>query len=102
MLAYPSLARARPASRSILAASLLLLLPLQASAQLLISEFRLRGPNGASDEYVVVSNASAAPHTVASSSGTGYSVAASDGVVRFTIPNGVVIPGYGSFLGTNS
>src|SRR5687767_3640365 len=77
------------------------LLSLQATAQLIISEFRVRGPNGANDEYVVVSNPSASTHTVAGG-GTGYALAASDGVARFVIPNGTVIPGYGSYLGVNS
>jgi hypothetical protein len=69
---------------------------------LLISEFRLRGPNGASDEFIEIYNNSGADHTVASISGTGYGVAASDGVLRCTIPNATVIPAGGHFLCTNS
>jgi hypothetical protein len=69
---------------------------------LVISEFRVRGPNGANDEFVEVYNTTNASHTVAASSGTGYAVAASDGVVRFTIPNGTVIPAHGHYLGVNS
>lgn len=69
---------------------------------LLISEFRVRGPNGANDEFVEIYNNSGADHTVASISGTGYAVAASDGVVRCTIPNGTVIPNRGHYLCTNS
>ena len=69
---------------------------------LLISEFRLRGPNGANDEFIEIYNNSGAPHTVAALSGTGYGVAASDGVLRCTIPNGTVIPTNGHFLCTNS
>ena len=70
---------------------------------LLISEFRLRGPNGANDEFVEIYNNSSSVHTVNSSDGSsGYAVAASDGVVRFTIPNGTVIPPKGHYLGVNS
>ena len=91
---------AKRAIRFILVA-LLPLLSLQATAQLVISEFRVRGPNGANDEFVVISNTSGSPHTVAGG-GTGYALAASNGVARFVIPNGTVIPGYGSYLGVNS
>lgn len=72
------------------------------AGQLVISEFRLRGPNGANDEYVVIYNNTNAAHTVTALSGTGYGVAASDGALRFSIPNGTVIPAHGHFLGTNS
>ncbi|WP_271085011.1 hypothetical protein [Brevundimonas sp. NIBR11] len=67
-----------------------------------ISEFRLRGPGGANDEYVRVSNETTTPITVVASSGTGWAIAASDGVVRCTIPNGTVLPAGGSFLCANS
>ena len=79
-----------------------LAVPIQAVAQLVISEFRVRGPSGANDEYVVITNPGTASHTVTSISGTGYGLAASDGVTRFTIPNGTVIPGFGSWLGVNT
>ncbi|MGH9967405.1 MAG: pre-peptidase C-terminal domain-containing protein, partial [Pyrinomonadaceae bacterium] len=72
------------------------------TAPLIISEFRVRGPSGANDEFVEIFNNSATSHTVASQVGTGYAVAASDAVVRCTIPNGTVIPGRGHFLCTNS
>jgi hypothetical protein len=72
------------------------------SAQLIISEFRVRGPSGASDEFIEIYNNSGADHTVAAISGTGYGIAASDGVVRCTIPNGTVIPARGHYLCTNS
>lgn len=73
-----------------------------AAGTLLISEFRLRGPSGANDEFIEIYNNSGADHTVAAISGTGYAVAASDGVVRCTIPNATVIPAGGHFLCTNS
>jgi hypothetical protein len=73
-----------------------------AAGSLIISEFRLRGPNGAQDEFVEIYNDSASPHTVAALSGTGYAIAASDGVVRCSIPNGTVIPARGYWLCANS
>jgi subtilisin-like proprotein convertase family protein len=80
-----------------------LLLPAIAySGPLIISEFRLRGPNGANDEFIEIHNNTASGHTVVSSSGTGYGIAASDGVTRCTIPNGTVIPAKGHFLCVNS
>jgi hypothetical protein len=69
---------------------------------LIISEFRLRGPNGANDEFIEIYNNSGVAHTVAATSGTGYGVAASDGATRCTIPNSTVIPTNGHYLCTNS
>jgi len=73
----------------------------QASAQLIISEFRVRGPNGANDEFIELYNNSGADHTVAGG-GTGYAVAASNGVARCVVPNGTVIPNRGHYLCVNS
>src|SRR5918992_5991749 len=72
-----------------------------ASAQLIISEFRVRGPNGANDEFIELYNNSGADHTVAGG-GTGYGVAASNGVARCVIPNGTVIPNRVHYLCVNS
>ena len=72
-----------------------------AAGQLIISEFRVRGPNGANDEFIEIYNNSGADHTVAGG-GTGYGVAASNGVARCVIPNGTVIPNRGHFLCVNS
>ena len=79
---------------------------------LIISEFRLRGPgiDGTAftaddefDEFVEVYNNSNSPVTVNAFDGSaGFAVAASDGVTRFTIPNGTVIPARGHYLGVNS
>jgi len=70
---------------------------------LVISEFRLRGPSGANDEFVEIYNNSSTDHTVADSGGGGgYAVATSDGVIRCVIPNGTVIPNRGHYLCTNS
>ncbi|HSE30933.1 MAG TPA: lamin tail domain-containing protein [Pyrinomonadaceae bacterium] len=72
------------------------------AGQLVISEFRVRGPSGAQDEFIEIYNASGADHTVAAASGTGYGIAASDGVTRCSIPNGTVIPNRGHYLCANS
>jgi hypothetical protein len=72
------------------------------AGQLLISEFRVRGPNGATDEFIEIYNNVGASHTVVAASGTGYGVAASDGTTRCSIPNGTVIPAGGHYLCTNS
>jgi hypothetical protein len=72
------------------------------AGQLIISEFRVRGPNGANDEFIEIYNNSGADHTVAAGSGTGYGVAASDGTTRCSIPNGTIIPDRGHYLCVNS
>lgn len=74
-----------------------------ADSPLIISEFRLRGPNGASDEFIEIYNNTDTAHTVTASDGSsGYGVFAADGVMRFFIPNGTVIPARGHYLGANS
>jgi subtilisin-like proprotein convertase family protein len=69
---------------------------------LLISEFRLRGPTGASDEFIEIYNNMIVSHTVNAVYGWGYGIAASDGVTRCTIPNGTVIAAGGHYLCVNS
>src|SRR5262245_20365221 len=76
--------------------------PVYAAGSLIISEFRLRGPSGANDEFIEIYNDSAVDHTVASISGSGYAIAASDGTVRCTITNGTVIPARGHWLCTGN
>ena len=71
------------------------------AGQIIISEFRVRGSGGATDEFIEIYNASGSDHTV-SSAGSGYAVAASDGVARCVIPNGTVIPNRGHYLCANS
>jgi hypothetical protein len=71
--------------------------------ELVISEFRLRGPGGANDEFIEIYNASGSAHTVTTADGSaGYAVAAQDNVVRCTIPAGTVIPARGHYLCANS
>ncbi|HEU5132508.1 MAG TPA: lamin tail domain-containing protein, partial [Pyrinomonadaceae bacterium] len=77
--------------------------PTPGGTSLVISEFRVRGFQGANDEFVEIYNNTDTDHTVASSDGSsGYALAASDGVARFVIPNGTVIPARGHYLGVNS
>ena len=69
---------------------------------LIISEFRLRGANGPTDEFVEIYNNSDFAHTVNSIDGSasGYALAGSSNAVindnlvatRFVIPNGTVHP----------
>ncbi len=76
---------------------------IRAAGSLIISEFRLRGPSGANDEFIEIYNDSGTDHTVDDSgAGTGYALAASDGVARCVIPDGTVIPARGHYLCTNS
>ena len=73
------------------------------AGDVLVSEFRLRGPAGANDEFIELYNNTETPIAVNTSDGSsGWAVAASDGVIRFVIPNGTVIPARGHFLGVNS
>ena len=74
-----------------------------APGDLIISEFRLRGPGGAADEFVEIYNNSGSALTVATADGSaGYALVSSNGTVRFNIPAGTVIPARGHFLGVNS
>src|SRR5689334_8635204 len=73
------------------------------AGDMLISEFRLSGPLGSGDEYVELYNATSSVITVsASDASAGWALAASDGVARFVIPNGTVIPAHGHYLGVGS
>jgi hypothetical protein len=74
----------------------------QTGSQLVISEFRLRGPNGANDEFIEIYNNLDNGVIVLSPDSSGYSIAASDGVVRCVIPNETLIPARGHFLCANS
>jgi hypothetical protein len=80
------------------------LVALAAPAQaIVISEFRMRGPAGVNDEFIELANETSSPVTVSTTDGSsGWAVAASDGVVRFVVPNGTTIPPLGHYLGINS
>jgi uncharacterized repeat protein (TIGR01451 family) len=69
---------------------------------ILISEFRLRGPAGATDEFIEIYNNADTPHVVQSVDDSGgYAIAASDGIIRCTIRNGTLLPARGHFLCVN-
>lgn len=79
----------------------------------LLSEFRLDGPNGPSDEFLELYNNTDSPLTVSTTDGSsgwsvGYAVQCStcpNGELidtYFVIPNGTVIPARGHFLFTNT
>lgn len=76
------------------------------AGQVLISELRLRGPNGPTDEFVEIYNNTDQDIIVqATDTSAGWSVAFSNGQTfetLFTIPNGTRIPARGHFLGANS
>ncbi len=77
------------------------------AGNILISEFRLRGPNGPNDEFIELYNNTDAAVTVHSVDGSsGWSVAAlspidNSVVTIFTVPTGTVLPPRGRFLGVN-
>ncbi len=59
---------------------------------LIISEFRLRGPNGSNDEYVELYNNSDSSITVCTADGSsGWALVSSEGITRFVINSGTVI-----------
>src|SRR3954462_12514204 len=72
-----------------------------ASADVVISELRVRGPSGGSDEFVELYNPSSAAVDVGGWKLNG-SNASSTTSTRATIPTGTSIPAHGHFLFTNS
>jgi hypothetical protein len=76
------------------------------AGQVIISEFRLRGPAGAEDEFIELYNNTNQPITVQALDTTGgWTVAISNGQITgpiFTIPNGTIIPARGHLLGGNA
>jgi len=79
-----------------------------ASSTLAISEFRLRGAQGALDEYIEIVNLTDRPFTVASGDNSGgWSIAALDATgtqanIIAVIPNDTVIPARGHYLIANN
>jgi RHS repeat-associated protein len=75
--------------------------PQSSTSNFIISEFRLRGTNGAADEFIEFYNNTSVNITVASSdSTTGWALVSSDNSTgaKFVIPNGTVIPARGHYL----
>jgi hypothetical protein len=65
------------------------------AGQVLISEFRFSGPGGTQDEYVELYNKSGSQIVV---SGSGWALRSSDGITRFVVPAGTIIPARGHYL----
>jgi hypothetical protein len=78
--------------------------PAVANGNLLISEFRLRGPGGAQDDYVELYNNTDLPVTINAADGSqGWVVVSlANESLRFTIPNGTTIPARAHFLCVNA
>ncbi len=81
------------------------------AGDLLISEFRLRGPGGSTDEFIEIYNNTDSGHAVVASDGSsGYAVVTASNAtlndnnptIRLIIPNGAVIPARGHYLAVNS
>ena len=69
----------------------------------IISEFRFSGGNGAQDEFIELYNNTDTDIVVASSDNSaGWRLASSDGSLNFTIPNGDLIPARGHYLIVNA
>jgi predicted extracellular nuclease len=71
------------------------------STTVVISEFRVRGPNGGSDEFVELYNLTSSPVDI-----SGWKLKGSNNSgtvsVRATVPSGKIIPAHGHYLFTNS
>src|SRR5262245_29151285 len=71
------------------------------STTVVISEFRFRGPNGGSDEFVELYNLASTPVDI-----SGWKLTGSNNTgavtVRATVPSGKIIPARGHYLFTNS
>lgn len=88
----------------------------QPQGSVLISEFRLRGPDeglqerpsgklppvSSLNEFIEIYNNTDSEITVTTADGSsGWAVVSSDGLTAFEIPNGTIIPARGHYLGTN-
>jgi uncharacterized delta-60 repeat protein len=69
----------------------------------IISELRLSGTAGALDEFIELYNNTDAGIAVSSADGSnGWSLVASDGAVRYTVPFNTIIPARGHYLVANN
>lgn len=76
-------------------------------SNMLISEFRFgidsQTPNANVDEYIELYNNTDEPLTVTTTDGSdGWALVAADGITRFVVPVGTIIPARGHYLGVNS
>ncbi|HET6669960.1 MAG TPA: hypothetical protein VFH15_06975 [Pyrinomonadaceae bacterium] len=76
-------------------------------SNMLISEFRFgvdsTAPNANLDEYIELYNNTDAPLVVATTDGSaGWALVAADGLTRFVVPAGTIIPARGHYLGVNT
>ena len=83
--------------------------PLPTNGQVLITEFRFRGKgtpaasDGQLDEFVEIYNHTGAPIVVdTADDSAGWAVVAEDGLARFVVPAGTLIPARGHYLGANN
>ncbi|HEX8178318.1 MAG TPA: PQQ-dependent sugar dehydrogenase [Pyrinomonadaceae bacterium] len=72
------------------------------TGDVLISEFRLRGPAGDADEFVELYNNTNADITVSAADGSGGWAVAAPGLALVTIPNNTVLKARAHFLVVNS
>ena len=98
--------RLQPAKLNALPRSLSLAAPIltcNPPSGLIISEFRLRGPNGVNDEFIELYNNTDQNITVCTADGSnGWSLVSSDGLQRFVIPIDTIIPARGHYLAAGS
>lgn len=70
---------------------------------IIITEFRLGANDNVNDEFIEFYNTTDAPVYINTTDGTpGWAAVTSDGVSRFVIPAGTIIPAKGHYLVTNS
>ncbi len=73
------------------------------AGEVIISEFRFSGANGAADEFIELYNNTDTDIVVASSDNSaGWRLVSSDGSLDFIIPNGDTIPARGHYLVVNA
>src|SRR6185369_7007913 len=68
-------------------------------AGMIISEFRLRGPNGSHDEYIELYNNTDSGITICTADGSpGWALVSSDGITRFVLAAGTTFPARSHYL----
>src|SRR5262249_14908438 len=71
------------------------------STTIVVGEFRVRGPNGGSDEFVELYNLASSPVDISGWKLTGSNNSGTVSV-RATVPSGRIIPAHGHYLFTNN